>query len=117
MPAALLQLISPKATLVLGALIFAAAFLMARGLPREIVAATRQGFQEREELRSVAIVLAASAMGLMRASIGFLFFHLAFWLRDQAAGTVWFGLGVSLAAIGTLIGNAIGPRLRRATKR
>ncbi|MGD9701819.1 MAG: MFS transporter [Acidimicrobiia bacterium] len=115
-PAALLQLVSPQATLFLDALIFLAALLTATGLPREIVAATRPGSREREELRSVAIVLAASAMGLMRASVGFLFFHLAFWLRDQTAGTVWFALGVAFAAIGTLIGNAIGPRLRRATR-
>ena len=115
-PAGMLQLISPKATLFLDALIFAAALLTATGLPREIVAATRQGYREREELRSTTIVLAASAMGLMRASVGFLFFHLAFWLRDQAAGTAWFAIGVALAAIGTLIGNAIGPRLRRATR-
>jgi hypothetical protein len=115
-PAGLLQLISSQATLFLDAVIFLAAFLTATGLPREIVAATRQGTQEREELRSTAIVLAASAMGLMRASVGFLFFHLAFWLRDRTAGTLWFALGVAFAAIGTLIGNAIGPRLRRATR-
>ena len=62
-PAGMLQLISPKATLFLDALIFAAALLTATGLPREIVAATRQGYREREELRSTTIVLAASAMG------------------------------------------------------
>ena len=115
-PAALFQLINPRATLLLDALIFLAAFLFARGLPREIVAAHRQGPREKEELRSAAIFLAASAMGLMRASVGFLFFQLAFWLRDQAAGTAWFALGVAFAAIGTLIGNVIGPRLRRATR-
>lgn len=115
-PAGLLQLISPKATLGLDALIFLAAFFTAAGLPRGVVAAGRQGIQEKEELRSTAIVLAASAMGLMRASVGFLFFHLAFWLRDQAAGTAWFALGVAFAGVGTLVGNFVGPRVRRATR-
>ena len=115
-PAAILQIINPRATLFLDALIFLAAFVLARRLPREVVAAQRQGSREKEELRSSAIFLAASAMGLMRASVGFLFFELAFWLRDRAAGTAWFALGVAFAAIGTLIGNVIGPRLRRVTR-
>jgi hypothetical protein len=115
-PAAILQVINARATLFFDALIFLAAFLTARKLPREVVAAQRQGTKEKEELRSTAIFLAASAMGLMRASVGFLFFFLAFWLRDQAAGTAWFALGVAFAAIGTLIGNVIGPRLRKVTR-
>ena len=115
-PAVILQVINPRATLFFDALIFLAAFLTARKLPREVVASQRQGTKEKEELRSSAIFLAASAMGFMRASVGFLFFFLAFWLRDQAAGTAWFALGVAFAAIGTLIGNVIGPRLRKVTR-
>jgi uncharacterized membrane protein YqgA involved in biofilm formation len=81
-----------------------------------VVAAHRAERAERQELRSTAIVLAASAMGLMRASVGFLFFHLAFWLRDQSAGTIWFAVAVGCAALGTMLGNSIGPRLRRSLR-
>ncbi len=115
-PAGLSQLLRDELPLLLDAGIFFAAFLAATQLPREVVAASAAGSEEREELRSTVILLAASAMGLLRASVGFLFFHLAFWLRDQSTGTVWFAIGVSFAAIGTMVGNSIGPMLRRAAR-
>ncbi len=115
-PAGILHFIAGPLPLLLDALFFLAALLAATQLPREVVAAQRAERDERRELRSTAIVLAASAMGLMRACVGFLFFHLAFWLRGQSAGTVWFGVGVGFAAVGTMIGNSIGPRLRRAVR-
>jgi hypothetical protein len=115
-PAVILQKISPSATLFFDAMIFALAFLTARGLPKEAVATQKAGAQERTELRSGVIVMAASAMILLRASVGFLFFLLAFWLRGQSAGTVWFAISLVLAAIGTMVGNAVGPGLRRAIR-
>ncbi|MEZ5216143.1 MAG: hypothetical protein R2715_06005 [Ilumatobacteraceae bacterium] len=115
-PAGLLQLVSGPLAMLFDALVFFAAYVAATQLPREVVARDAAGRAEQAELRSVAVVLAASAMGLLRASVGFLFFHLAFWLRNQEAGTVWFGAGVSFAALGTMIGNSIGPRLRRAVR-
>jgi uncharacterized membrane protein len=52
-------------------------------------------------------------MMLLRASVGFMFFHLAFWLRDQKAGTAWFGLAVVVCSLSTFAANAVGPLLRR----
>lgn len=115
-PAGLLQLLADGVPLLFDAAIFLAAFLAATQLPREVVAASEAGSAERAELRSAAVVMAASAMGLLRASVGFLFFHLAFWLRNQSAGTAWFAVGVSFAAIGTMLGNSIGPAVRRAAR-
>jgi hypothetical protein len=115
-PAVILQKLSPSATLLFDALIFGLAFLTARGLPREAVATQKAGTRERTELRSGVIVMAASAMILLRASVGFLFFLLAFWLRGQSAGTVWFAVSLVLAAIGTMVGNVVGPGLRRAIR-
>ena len=46
------------------------------------------------------------------ACVGFLFFHLAFWLRTASAGTFWFGLSVTGAALGTMLGNLVAPRVR-----
>lgn len=40
-------------------------------------------------------------------------FHLAFWLRNQDRGTLWFSLVVLAATAGTMLGNISGPRLRR----
>ena len=45
-----------------------------------------------------------------------MFFHLAFWLRDQTAGTAWFGVAVGCRRSATMAGNAIAPRLRRAVR-
>ena len=115
-PAGILHFIGAPLPLLLDAVFFLGALLAGTQLPREVVAANRAERSERQELRSTAIVLAASAMGLLRASVGFLFFHLAFWLRGQSAGTVWFAVAVGSAAIGTMIGNSIGPRVRRAVR-
>jgi hypothetical protein len=52
---------------------------------------------------------------MLRASVGFTFFLLAFWLRTQTAGTAWFGAAVGLSALGSMAGNAISPRLRGVT--
>ena len=41
---------------------------------------------------------------------------MAFWLRDQSAGTAKFGLALSTAAIATVIGNASASRIRRFLK-
>jgi hypothetical protein len=52
-------------------------------------------------------------MLVLRAAVGFMFFHLAFWLRDQKAGTAWFGLAIAVCSLSTFAANAIGPLLRR----
>ena len=138
-PAGLLSLISSRATLLFGALMFLLAFVSARRLPRETIATSAAGAEEIAELKSSSIVLAASAMGLLRASVGFLFFHLAFWFADPARvqtrepaegstwvpielhfgpqfGKVWFAVAVSMAAIGTLAGNTLAPLIRRRVR-
>lgn len=139
-PAALLSLIDARASLALGMVLFAMALWYATRLNREVVAAQRETRLEQEELHSVPIVLAASAMGLLRASVGFMFFHLAFWLRTVGGsrvtkttvpggdevltysfgvgvtGTLWFGVAVAVAALATMVGNAAAPMLRRSTR-
>jgi MFS-type transporter involved in bile tolerance (Atg22 family) len=51
-------------------------------------------------------------MTVLRGCVGFTFFHLAFWLRSQDQGTLWFGAVVGVSGLVAMVGNAIAPRLR-----
>jgi hypothetical protein len=51
-------------------------------------------------------------MTVLRACVGFTFFQLAFWLREQDQGAIWFGAVVGVSALAAMLGNAIAPRLR-----
>jgi hypothetical protein len=119
-PAALLQLLfGTPATLAYGAVIFVAAFFAATRLPREVVvvAGTRAGSRGgRVPPLPPALMRAARVMTLLRCLVGFMLFHLAFWFRSQGVATVWFGVAVGLASVGTMIGNALAPRVRRAIR-
>jgi MFS family permease len=135
-PAGILSLISSKATLIFGAAIFVIAALNALRFPKQTVARNEPAELEVQELRQPGVVIAVSAMSLVRASVGFVFFHLAFWFADpQRAevvgtdtnglwtqvkyhfgpqfGTMWFGIAVSMAAIGSLLGNLSAKRLNK----
>ncbi len=101
--------------LMVGVGLFVLAALLARQLPRDVVAATRAAKQEKVELRSAGIVLASAAMALIRASAGFLTIHLMFWLR-QEYGLVQFGFTVAASTVGSMIGNVIAPALRRSLR-
>jgi hypothetical protein len=112
-PAALLQVaFGSAATLGYGALLFAVALVAATRLPRDVVATGPASQRQRIELSSTSLQMAAVAMLLLRCCVGFVLFHLAFSFRTQDAPTWWFGLAVGLSAVGTMAGNAIGPRLR-----
>jgi hypothetical protein len=113
-PAGILQkTLGAGATLTLSAAIFGVAFLMATRLPRETVVASRPADSaERAELHSDRVVLASTAMLMVRASVGFTFFHLYFWFRLQDAGLAWFGLALGFAGLLTMAGNALAPRIR-----
>jgi hypothetical protein len=135
-PAGILSLISSKATLIFGAVIFVLAALNAIRFPKQTVAKNEPEELEVRELHQPGVLLAVSAMSLVRASVGFVFFHLAFWFADpQRAeivgegtnglwtqvkyhfgpqfGTMWFGLAVSMAAVGSLLGNLSAKRLNK----
>ena len=135
-PAGILSLISSKATLIFGAVIFVLAALNAIRFPKQTVAKNEPEELEVRELHQPGVLLAVSAMSLVRASVGFVFFHLAFWFADpQRAevvgtstnglwtqvkyhfgpqfGTMWFGMAVSMAAVGSLLGNLSAKRLNK----
>ena len=111
-PAGGLQFISAQATLTLGALAYLAAALNAYRLPKVAIATEPAGRLETEELHSPNVVHAANAMRVLRGAVGFMFFHLAFWLRGEDAGTAWFGLAIGLSGLATLSANFVGPAIR-----
>ena len=114
-PAGLLQLTPARGsgTLIYSGLLFVVALASASRLSPDVVAANPERAAERRQLHSRRLRLASVAMLMLRASVGFLFFHLAFWLRTQSSGTVLFGLTVGLSAVGTMVGNALAPTIRR----
>jgi hypothetical protein len=112
-PAAmLLKVIGAPATLVYSALLFGASFIAATRLPSEVVAADAADAVEARELHTSNIELAAIAMTVLRALVGFTFFHLAFWLRSQDQGTFWFAAVVGLSALAAMAGNAVASSVR-----
>jgi hypothetical protein len=104
-----------RGALVLGALVFIAGTLAALRIPPTQVSTDPVDAVEKAELRGIGILLAASAMALIRGSVGFLTFLLAFDLRDGDNPTWHFGLVLALSAAGGVIGAGIAPALRRAT--
>ena len=112
-PVAVLQLIDTRAALGLGVIAFLAASLNAYRLPKMAIQVGQSDAREEEELHSPSIVAASIAMRTLRFAVGFMFFHLAFWLRQEIAGTAWFGLAIGLSGLATLGANFAGPYLRR----
>ncbi|MEM8923253.1 MAG: MFS transporter [Actinomycetota bacterium] len=77
----LLRLGGSPWVLVLGGILFVAAALFALRIPATQVAAAPAEADEKAELRSAGIILAASAMGYLRGVAGFITLLLAFTLR------------------------------------
>jgi len=65
------------------------------------------------ELHHAGIRSAATAVGVLRGSVGFLAFLVAFALRRQGAPSWVFGLVLAASMGGSLVGAAVAPRLRR----
>ncbi|MGK2958558.1 MAG: MFS transporter [Acidimicrobiales bacterium] len=108
---ALLQL---NASWVLGlaTVMFSFAAVSAWPLPATKTAAEKPTSLEVAELRSSGILLAAGAMAVMRAVVGFFTFLMAFWLREQDTATWWFGAVLAASGIGSLLGSLVVPFLR-----
>ncbi len=115
-PALLLRLLGDRFVLLGAAIAFVFAAVMAFKLPATSVAEEPVGELEKAELRGGGILLAASAMALLRWSIGFLTFMLIFWLRGSDASPLWYGVIGSFAVAGNLLGALIAPALRQVLR-
>jgi MFS family permease len=98
----------------LAAIVFAVGVAFSWQLPRVQVAAEPETEAGKAELRSAAVLLAASAMGLLRGVVGFLTFLLAFSLRTDGSPTWHFGVVLAASGAGGLAGAALAPVLRRS---
>ena len=65
------------------------------------------------ELHAASVRMAASAMGVLRAVVGFLTFLIAFAFRQEDAPVWWFGLVLASSMVGSFVGAAMAPGLRR----
>ena len=68
------------------------------------------------EVRRGAMLLAGSAMGVVRAMTGFTLFLIAFWLRADDAAPWWFGFMFTASALGQLAGAVLAPPLGRRVR-
>jgi len=102
--------------LVLASAAFLVSGLAAWRLPSTTVAIKPADDLERAELRSASVLLAASAMALLRAIVGFLTFLIVFWLRSEDAPIAWFGVVGVAAVAGNLSGAISAPLLRRVVR-
>ncbi len=113
-PAAALQYtVGTTATLAYGAVLFGVALSMSLRLPAEAAHRTEGPSAASAEVATTSLQLAWVAMLILRASAGFMLFHLAFWFRGQDDEKALLGLAVGLSSLGTLAGNSLAPRLRR----
>lgn len=108
-----------QAVLTLAVVVFAVAAVAGAQIPKTKVAEDRTSEEERHELRSGGILLAASAMALMRGILGFLTWLLAFWLQESDTEQWWevaieYGAVLGSSVVGSLLGTLVAPALRQS---
>lgn len=115
-PGLLLALLGSQWVLVAATIVFGATVPLAARIPRTTIAETPADFHERNELRSGGIVMAASAMSVLRGMTGFTLFLIAFWLRTEDASAAWFGGMILASSTGQVTGAITAPYLRRTIR-
>ena len=111
-PALLVQtLAGPEWSLRLAAVIFAVASVLAFKVPRvRIARSPDEERREEAEAHQPSILLAGSAMAVVRGAVGFLAFFAAFSLKSDLPAL---GVAVTMAIVGGFAGNVLGPWARR----
>jgi hypothetical protein len=104
---------NPAGPLALAVCGFAITAGLALRIPKVAVAPTSATPQEKAELRSVGVLLAAAGMGLLRGIVGFLTLYFAFHFRETEE-LVAFGFIAAASVGGTLLGSVLAPRLRQS---
>ncbi len=113
--AVILKVTGADWVLVCAAIAFSVAGVLALRIPKGGRGAPETP-EERAELHAPSIVLAGTAMALLRGGVGFLTFLVAFGLKAARQPTWFFGAVLVVSALGGLIGNVAAPFLRRKVK-
>lgn len=112
-PAALAYVIAGSpGVLWVATLTYVIAMLAALRVPATQVAEAPATEAETAELRGIGVVLASTAMGIVRGMVGFVTFLLLFDLRSEP--TWYMGLVLTFTGIGVLVGSIAAPALRRS---
>ncbi len=99
-----------------GSVVFVLGTLSAFGIPRAARVGSEETVDEREALHARSIVIAGSAMGLLRCVVGFFTFFAAFALK-RAHEPAWvFGVVLMASAVGNGLGTVIAPFLRKKVR-
>lgn len=112
----LLKTVGGEWSLRLAAVVFAAGTVAALRIAPARAVAPPETSEERHELRAAGIVLAASAMGLLRAIVGFMTFQVAFSFRRGGAPSWWFGIVLAVSMAATFVGAVSAPRIRESVR-
>jgi Major Facilitator Superfamily len=110
---AVLELVGAEWVVRLAAVVFVAAAVLSWRIKQVRPDDPEARSLAKQELHDIGIRLAATAMGVLRGSVGFLTFLIAFTLRREEAPTWKFGAALAASMGATVVGAALAPRLRR----
>ena len=110
--AGLLQIAAASWTLRAAAVVYAVGTLMAFRL-ETVPSPALHGRAEDQGIRTLGVLRAATAMTVLRATVGFLTFAVAFDFRRAHASSWWYGLVAAAGVAGGFVGNLVSPALRR----
>jgi Na+/melibiose symporter-like transporter len=99
-----------------GSIVFLLATAAAFNVPRAEKVAPQETSAEREQLHARSIVVAGSAMALLRGVVGFFTFFAAFALKRAGEPAWMFGVVLIASAAGNLVGVVLAPLLRKKFK-
>lgn len=111
--AIVLKLAGAEWVLRTGSVVFLAGVIAALAIPRAPRVGGDETDAQREVLHAPSIVVAGSAMALVRGVVGFMTFFAAFVLKKQGEPAWVFGLVLLASGIGNGLGTLAAPPLRR----
>jgi len=114
--AGIIALVGSSWSLRFGAIMFLVGGILALRIPKAKVSTTPETQEEVGELHAPSIIFAGSAMTIMRGSVGFLAFFLAFHLRSSNEAEWFFGAVLAASALGGFVGVLLAPIARRRAR-
>ena len=114
--ALILKIASASWVLRTGSLVFVLGTVCAFGIPRATRVGSGETVDERDALHAPSIVIAGTAMGLLRSVVGFFTFFAAFALKRSHEPAWVFGLVLAASAAGNGLGTVISPFLRKKVR-